>query len=179
MASARRADERDAGFGAGARQRGIFGEEAVTGMQRVAAGAARDVHHFVDAQIAFAGRRGADGISLVGKADVQRGAVDFAENGDGRNAHFAAGAHDAHGDFTAIGDEDFFKHGPPPPPVFLRKSAEATYGKGVAGFGAQKRDERVRKYLKTLGCDFGRVNERTGMKVKVLLQGLKPLTWRR
>ncbi len=79
-------------------------------MNGVAAGAARDVHELVDAEIAFARGRGADGVGFVGEADVEGFAVDFAEDGDGADAEFAAGAQDAHGDFTAIGYQDFLEH---------------------------------------------------------------------
>ena len=79
-------------------------------MNGVAAGAARDVHDLVDAQITFARRARADGVGFVGQADVEGFAVGFAENGDGSNAEFAASAQDAHGDFAAIGNQDFFEH---------------------------------------------------------------------
>ena len=104
-------DEGDSGFGARARERGVFRQKSVAGMNGVAAGALGDVHDFVDAQIAFAGRRGPDGIGFVGEADVQGVAVGFAENDGGSNAEFAASAQDAHGDFAAIGDEDLTEHG--------------------------------------------------------------------
>ncbi len=90
-----RADEDETGFFAGAGKRGIFSEEAVTGVDGVAAGAAGNVDELVDAQIAFAGRRGADGIGFVGQTDVEGGAVGFAEDGDGADAEFAAGAENA------------------------------------------------------------------------------------
>src|SRR4029077_5490139 len=45
-----RTDENDPGVFAGAGERGIFGEEAVAGMDRVAAGAACDVDDLVDAK---------------------------------------------------------------------------------------------------------------------------------
>ena len=106
----RRADERDVVRRAGPREFGIFGEESVSGMQRVAPGAARDFHQLVDAKITFARGSRADRVRFVGEADVQRGAVRVAENGDGSDAHFAAGPRDAHGDFSAIGDEDFLEH---------------------------------------------------------------------
>ena len=61
MASADGPYKGDAGFAAGAWERGIFREEAVTGMQGVAARAARDVHQLIDAQIAFA-----DGAGPIG-----------------------------------------------------------------------------------------------------------------
>jgi hypothetical protein len=99
-----RTDENEPAFFAGARESRVFGEEAVAGVDGVAAGAASNVDKLVDAEIAFAGGRGADGISFVGEANVERGAVGFAEDGDGADAEFAAGAENAYGDFAAIGD---------------------------------------------------------------------------
>ena len=37
-------------------------------------------------------------------------AIDFAEDGDGTDAEFAAGAQDADGDFASVGYQDFFEH---------------------------------------------------------------------
>ena len=73
-------------------------------MHGIAAGAASHVHKFIDAKIAFAGRRRTDGIGFIGEADVERFAVDIAEDGDGADTQLATGAQDAHGDFTAISD---------------------------------------------------------------------------
>jgi len=104
------ANEGDACVRAGARECGVFGEEAVAGMDGVGAGFAGDADDFVNVEIAFAGRGGADGISLVGEADVERFAVDFAEDGDGTDAEFAAGAKDADCNFSPVGNQDFFEH---------------------------------------------------------------------
>ena len=62
---------------------GIFGEETVAGMDCVAAGVARGGDDFIDGEIAFAGGRGADGVGFVGEANVERFAIDFAEDGGG------------------------------------------------------------------------------------------------
>ena len=79
-------------------------------MDGVATRAARDVHELVDAKIAFARGSRTDGISLIGQADVERFAVGVAEDGDGLNAEFAAGADNAHRDLTAIGNQNFLEH---------------------------------------------------------------------
>ena len=50
-------------------------------------------------------------LGLISQTDVERGAVDVAVDGNAGDAHFSAGAKDADGDFTAIGDEDLAKHG--------------------------------------------------------------------
>jgi hypothetical protein len=41
---------------------------------------------------------------------VKRLAVGFGINGDRFNVHIAAGADDSTGDFTPVGNQDFFKH---------------------------------------------------------------------
>ena len=90
---------------------GVLREKPVTRMHGIATGATCHVHEFIDAKIAFARRRRADEIGFIGKADVKRFAVDITEDGDGADAQLAAGAQDAHGDLTAIGDQDFPEHG--------------------------------------------------------------------
>jgi hypothetical protein len=40
---------------------------------------------------------------------VQRVAIELGVRGDGGDAHLATGAHDAHGDLAAVGDEDFLQ----------------------------------------------------------------------
>src|SRR5882757_3735734 len=79
-------------------------------MHGVTASAPRHVHQFIEAKIAFARRGGTDRIRFVGEANVKRIAIHFAEDRDGFDAEFAAGADDAHGDFAAIGDENFAEH---------------------------------------------------------------------
>ena len=89
---------------------GILREKTVAGVDRLRLAAARHVEDFVHVQVGLAGRGGTDRVGVVGLANVQRFAVHVGENGDGLNAHFAAGANDAHCNFTAIGDQDSFEH---------------------------------------------------------------------
>jgi hypothetical protein len=103
-------DEGDAGVGAGARESRVFGEEAVAGMDGVGTGFAGYADDFVDVEITFASGGGADGIGLVGEANVEGFAIDFAEDGDAADAEFAAGPQDADGYFSSVGDQDFFEH---------------------------------------------------------------------
>ena len=105
-----RADEGDACFGACAGESCVFGEEAVTGMDGVGAGFSRYADDFVDVEIAFARGCCADRVGLVGEADVEGFAIDFAEDSDGTDAEFAAGAEDADCDFASVGYQDFFEH---------------------------------------------------------------------
>ncbi len=79
-------------------------------MNRVTACAPRHVHQFIEAKITFARGSGTDQIGFVREANVKRIAVHFAEDRHRLDAEFAAGADDAHGDFAAIGDENFAEH---------------------------------------------------------------------
>ena len=103
-------DKRERRGRTSARERGILGEKAVAGMHGIAARAAGGAQHVVDREITLARGRGADAIGFVGQAHVQRSAVDVAVDRHGANAQFAAGAQDAHGDLTAIGDQDLLEH---------------------------------------------------------------------
>src|SRR5262249_50748276 len=57
-----------------------------------------------------------------------RAAVGIGENGHGADAHLAAGAHDAHGDLTAVGDQDL------PEQALLREGAHRSR-RGVPAHG--------------------------------------------
>jgi len=76
-----------------------------------------DVGHFggaddaVNPQITVRCRSLADANGLVGQLNVHGIGVRLRINGDGADVQFLASADDPNGDFTAIGDQDFFKHG--------------------------------------------------------------------
>ncbi len=75
-------------------------------MQGVTAGGHGEVDDAVDVEIAGDGIR-TDVVGLVGFFYMQGMAVGLGIDGDRFDAHFRAGAHDAHGDFPAVGDQDF------------------------------------------------------------------------
>ena len=79
-------------------------------MDRVRAGDFRGGNDVRDIEVAFGRRAGADTDGFVRHLDVQAVAVGFGMDGDGFKPHLAAGADDAHGDFAAVGDQDFLKH---------------------------------------------------------------------
>ena len=104
-------DEGDAGAFAGARQRGILGEEAVAGMDGVDALFLGQGDDALDIQVGFHGAFAfADQVGFVGLEAVQAEAVFLGIDGDGAQAEFVGGAEDADGDFAAIQGEKFF-HG--------------------------------------------------------------------
>ena len=64
-----------------------------------------------DLQVALGAGSGADADGLIGELDVHGVDVRLGIDGDGFDIEFLAGADDAEGDFTAVGDEDFAEHG--------------------------------------------------------------------
>ena len=107
MALRRRPDEDQALVEHRLREILALGQKAIAGVDRVRAGALGGFENLVDLEVAFARRRRPDVDRFVGVADVQAGAVSIRIHGDGRDAQFAAGADDAHGDLAAIGDQHF------------------------------------------------------------------------
>ena len=89
----------------------VFRQEAITGMDRLRAGALGGIDDLVDDQIAFARGRRADEDRFVRHAHVARAGVGLGIDGDRGDAHATRGLHDAAGDFAAIGDEDLVEHG--------------------------------------------------------------------
>src|SRR5262249_53823060 len=106
----RRADESDVAFAADLGEMRILGEKSVSGMNRVNVedfGGSDDLR---DVQVALRRRRRPDAPSLVRELDVQGVAVGLGMHGDGFDAEFTTGQDDPAGDFTTIGDKDFFEH---------------------------------------------------------------------
>ncbi len=76
-------------------------------MHGVGAGARDDVEDRLGVEVTLGGALAPEGVGLVGQSHVQRVAVEFGVHGDGGDAHLSTGAHDAHRDLAAIGDQDF------------------------------------------------------------------------
>ena len=70
-------------------------------------GGADDAAHL---QVALAAGAGADADGFVRHVDVHGVHVGFGIHSDSFDIEFFAGADDADGDLTTVGDEDFFKH---------------------------------------------------------------------
>ena len=64
----------------------------------------------VDLQVGIGTGRRPDADGLVGQLDVEAFHVRFGVNGNGLDAEFTAGPHDAQGDLATVGDQDFVKH---------------------------------------------------------------------
>src|SRR5690606_9129364 len=108
---AARADERDALADAQVGEVAVLRQEPVAGVDGLGAGLLRDLHDALAHQVRLARRRRAAVPALVGEAHVQGVAVDVRVDGDRLDAHLAAGAHHAHRELPAIGDQDLLEHG--------------------------------------------------------------------
>ena len=106
----RRADEGHAPLGDGPGEVGVLGEEAVAGVHAVGAAALDDVEDLVGLQVALGGGLTAQGVGLVGEADVQGVAVEIAVDGHGGDAHLLAGTDDTDSDFAPVGDQNLCEH---------------------------------------------------------------------
>ena len=99
-----RADEDEAGLFDLFGKVGVFGQKAVAGVDSVRTGYFCGGDDGRDVQVTLGRGGGADADGFVGQFDVQAVFVGFGMDGNGGNAHFAAGAQDAECDFPTVGD---------------------------------------------------------------------------
>src|SRR5690606_9170418 len=104
-------DEDEVVVGADGGELGVLGEEPVAGVDGVGAGDLGGGDDPVHPEVALRGGRRPDADGLVGEADGERVAVGRGVDGDGPEAHLAAGADDAEGDLAPVRDEDLLDHG--------------------------------------------------------------------
>ena len=105
IADGRRADPDEPRLLAGARERGVLGQEPVARVDRLrpARRAAAMIRSTV--QVALRRRARPDQPRLVGAPHVQRAAIGLRVDGDRADPELAQGAEDTDGDLAAIGDE--------------------------------------------------------------------------
>ena len=108
--SGRRADEGEAAALHPLGEVGVFGEEAVAGVDRLGVGdlGGRDDGRHVE--VALRRGRGPDADGFVGELDVLGVAVGLGIDHHRLDAELAAGALDPQGDFPAVGDQDLLEH---------------------------------------------------------------------
>ena len=114
----RRADEGDAALGDGAGEVGVLGEEAVAGVDPVGAALLDGVQDRLGVEVALGRRLAAEGVGLVGHADVQGVTVEVGVDGHGPDAELAARPDHPDGDFAVVCNEDLLEHAGP----FLREA---------------------------------------------------------
>ena len=105
------ADETDVATLANLGEMRVLRKKTVAGMNRVHVRDFRRADDAVNAQITFRRRRFADANGFVGQLHVHGIGIRLRINGHGADVQFLAGADDPNGDFAAIGDQNFFKHG--------------------------------------------------------------------
>ena len=105
----RRADEDQSGRRAGAGEAGILGQEAVAGMDGLSPGQAGGFQDGGNVEIGLGRRSRAEAKGGVGLGYMDASRIGIGIDGHGANAQAAAGADDAAGDLTSIGDEDGLK----------------------------------------------------------------------
>ena len=108
-----RADELDLAVLADLRELRIFGKESVAGVDRIDVADLGHADDAFDHEVTLRGGRGSDADGLIGQTDGQAVLVGLGINDYGFDAHFTAGADDPHGDFAAIGNQDFIEHAKP------------------------------------------------------------------
>ena len=102
-------DEGDAGGLAQLREFGVFGQESVPGVDGIRPDAKGQVDDLLFVEEALH-RSWADQIGFIGLLDVDAGRVGFGINRRRGDIQLAARANNPHGDFAAIGDENFLEH---------------------------------------------------------------------
>ena len=91
----------------GPSERGVLGEKAVAGVDRLGAGAGGGVEDPLLVEVTPGGGTGPDQVSLVGRRNVQRGPVDLGVDGHGADPELAQRPKDADGNLAAVRYEDF------------------------------------------------------------------------
>ncbi len=92
------------------REARVLGQEAVSRVHGLGAGALDRVEQLVDREIALARRAGTEQVGLVGALDVQRVAVELGVDRDGGDPELLAGTNDSDRDLAAVGDQDLREH---------------------------------------------------------------------
>ncbi|MCY1363691.1 hypothetical protein D9M69_504660 [compost metagenome] len=106
----RRAEEDQAGIGNGAGEAGVLREEAIAGVDGLGAAGLGGGDQLVHQQVAFCRLGAAEVHGDIGFAHMAGVAVDGAMHGHSTDTEGLGGAHDAAGDFTAVGDQQGGDH---------------------------------------------------------------------
>ena len=86
---------------------GVFAQQAVARMNRLRTALDRDGENGRNIEIAVRHAVAADTVALVRQLHVHGVLVRLGVDGNGGNAHLAAGADDANGNFAAVGNQNF------------------------------------------------------------------------
>ena len=104
-------DKGDTGVPAGVGKGIVFRQETVAGVDGVAACGLGHRQDGIHIEVAVTGPGGTNADGLLGKEHMEGIGVGGGVDSDGLDAHFPAGPQNPRGDFAAVGNEDFLKHG--------------------------------------------------------------------
>ena len=124
-----RPDEDDACPRATFGEFGVFGKEAIAGMDATRAGLLGQSYDPAARQVAFARRGRPDLMRLVGEPRVQRAAIRLRIDRDRAHAEPPRRANDPAGDLAAVGDQNGFEHARSPErPCVLKAGTDGASG---------------------------------------------------
>ncbi len=92
------------------REVGVLAEEAVAGVDPIGAALVDGVEDRLSVEVALRRSLPAQGKSLVGEADMEGVAIEFAVDRNGLDAQLSGGPDDPDGDLSTVGDQDLGKH---------------------------------------------------------------------
>ena len=158
MACRRRADPGQAGADDGTCEARVLRQEAVARVHRVGAAARGDGQQLVDVEVGVGRALAVQAVGLVGHARVQRVEIGIGIHGDRLHAVVGTGAHDAHGDLAAIGDQDFL-HGVTErvDGVEAHAGADRDLARAVEVIGGDGADHRVAARERVVGQEQHRL----------------------
>ena len=106
----RRTDQGDLVAGQLAGKGGVLGQESISRVNGSRLGLFGGIDDGIHHQIALSGRRRSDANGLVGHFHMQGILIGFGIDGNRLDFHFARRLDHPAGDFTTVGDENFFEH---------------------------------------------------------------------
>jgi len=127
-----RADEFDAALGAHPGERSVFRQKAEARMDRIAAGDRGCRQDGLGIEVAVLGSGRTDAQAFISQLGMQGIPVRFGTNRNGLDAHLPAGPDNRHGDFPAIGNQDFLEHKVQPPITQMMSADTASSSPTVA-----------------------------------------------
>ena len=133
----------------------VLGKKSVARMNRVHVRDFRRADDPVNPQVTFRSRGFADADRLVRELDVHGVRVHLGINRHRADVQFLARADDADGDFAAIGNQDFFKHGLLENERKIRSSRRTDFEQRLAEFHRFATfNQNLRDNAFDLGLDF-------------------------
>ena len=82
-------------------------------MDAVGTGTLDDVQDGLGVQVALRSGLAAEGVGLIGEADVHGVSIEFGVDGDRLDAHLATRPNDSDRDLSSVSDKDLLQHGIP------------------------------------------------------------------